>query len=159
MGSPQDLVQLNGELSYRLPRDFLIRTLLASQWAGEALIPGEQFGLGGWRSIRGLNERAVTGDNGMRFSVETWSPAIAQWYGIRFLAFVDLGIRDREDVQPGEVDTDTLSSAGVGARWQWKSSLTASLDYGHTIAEGEGPTAAAKDENGVKWHFNLYYRF
>ena len=29
----------------------------------------------------------------------------------------------------------------------------------HMIAEGEGPTAAAKDENGVKWHFNLYYRF
>ena len=122
--SDWDLLQLNGDVSYRLPRDFLLRTLFASQWAGEALIPGEQFGLGGWRSVRGFNERAVTGDNGMRVTFETWSPAVAQWYGIRFLVFVDLGIRDREDVQIGEVDTDTLSSAGLGARWQWNSSLT-----------------------------------
>ena len=157
--SDWDLLQLNGDFSYRLPQDFLLRTSLVSQWAGEALIPGEQFGLGGWRSVRGLNERAVTGDNGLLLSLETWSPAIADWYGVRFLVFIDWGIRDREDVQPGEVDTDSLSSAGLGVRWQWQSSLTASLDYGHTIAEGEGPTAGAKDEAGVKWHFNLYYRF
>ena len=157
--SDWDLIRLDGQFSYRLPEDYLLRTTMSAQWAGEALIPGEQFGLGGWRSVRGLDERAVTGDNGARFSVETWTPALVDWYGIRLLAFVDIGFRDREKVQLGEVDTDTLSSAGLGLRWNWQSALSASLDYGHMIAEGEGPTATAKDENGVKWHFNLYYRF
>lgn len=154
-----DALRINGNLSYKLPHNWLIRSTLDAQYAGEALIPGEQFGLGGWRSIRGLDERSVTGDNGLRTSFEAWTPNLPQVFGLRFLMFVDIGFRDREDPQAGEVDTDTLSSVGIGARWQWKNQLNASLDYGHTIAEGEGPTAAAKDEAGVKWHFNLYYRF
>lgn len=154
-----DALRINGNLSYKLPHNWLIRSTLDAQYAGEALIPGEQFGLGGWRSVRGLDERSVTGDNGLRTSFEAWTPNFPQVFGLRFLLFVDIGFRDREDPQAGEVDTDTLSSVGVGARWQWKNQLNASLDYGHTIAEGEGPTAAAKDEAGVKWHFNLYYRF
>ncbi|MGR8950495.1 MAG: ShlB/FhaC/HecB family hemolysin secretion/activation protein [Gammaproteobacteria bacterium] len=154
-----DAIRFNANITYQLPHEWLARGYLDGQLAGEALIPGEQYGLGGWRSVRGLDERSVTGDNGLRATVETWTPAITGLGGLRLIAFFDIGFRDRENPQAGEVNSDTLSSVGVGARWQWQEQLDVTLDYGHTIAEGEGPTASAKDEAGVKWHFNVFYRF
>ena len=154
-----DAVRFDGEAIYYLPRDWLLRGEFEGQWSDDALIPGEEFGLGGERSIRGMNERAVIGDSGYRVTAEVWSPPIPKTLGLRVLAFVDFGMLDRHKVQPGEVNTDTVSSAGMGLRWQWRKNLSVRLDYGHTLAEGEGATAEAPDEAGVKWHFNVLASF
>ncbi|MGR8920895.1 MAG: ShlB/FhaC/HecB family hemolysin secretion/activation protein [Gammaproteobacteria bacterium] len=154
-----DVVRFVGAATRVLPRGWLLRATADGQWAGEAMIPGEQFGVGGWRSVRGLDERAVTGDNGLRTSAEVWTPPIARLHGLRLLAFFDIGYREREDALPGEVESDTVSSAGMGLRWSWRNDLSVTLDYGHTLAEGEGATSAAPDIRGVKWHFNVFYNF
>ena len=109
--------------------------------------------------MRGLNERAVLGDSGFRLGVEVWTPQIPHTLGLRALAFVDYGFLNRNNVQPGEVHTDSLSSIGLGVRWQWQSNLSINLDYGHTIAEGEGATAGARDAHGVKWHFTVFMSY
>ena len=69
-----DAFRFNAQASYFLPRNWMLRAITDGQWAGEPVIAGEQFGLGGWRSVRGLNERVATGDNGLRFSAEVWTP-------------------------------------------------------------------------------------
>ena len=153
-----DVLRVNANLNYFLPRDWLLRTQLNAQWTNEPLVSGEQFGLGGERSIRGLDERAVLGDSGYRLGLELWTPPIPKTLGLRFLAFVDFGMLDRHDIQPGEVDTDTVSSAGLGLRWQWLNNVSVNLDYGHTLAEGEG-SFGGDDAYGVKWHFRVFVSY
>jgi hemolysin activation/secretion protein len=156
--SDWDAIRFNGAVTYYLPWDLLARMEISGQWANEPLISGEQFGLGGARSIRGLDERSVLGDSGFRLGTEVYSPPIPYSLGLRVIGFVDLGFIDRAEAQPGEIESDTVSSAGLGLRWQWRG-LSINLDYGHTLAEGEGLTAQADDAGGVRWHFNVFYIF
>ncbi len=153
-----DALRFDAAVNYFLPWDLLARFEVNGQWSNEPLIAGEQFGLGGARSIRGLDERVVLGDSGFRLGTEIWSPPIPYALGLRLLGFVDLGFIDRAEALPGEVESDTVSSAGLGLRWQWRG-LSVNLDYGHTLAEGEGLTALADDSYGVRWHFNVFYTF
>jgi hemolysin activation/secretion protein len=152
-----DAVRFNANLNYFLPKNWLLRTQLNGQWTNEPLISGEQFGLGGERSIRGLDERSVLGDSGYRVGVEIWTPPIPKTFGLRLLTFVDFGMLER--VGEDEVNNDTVSSAGLGLRWQWRTNLSVNLDYGHTIDGGERLTANGEDAAGVKWHFNVFYSF
>lgn len=127
-----------------------------AQWAGEALIPGEQLGLGGAHSIRGFEERAVAADNGVVASLELWAPAIARAPGLRLLGFVDAGYKDLERPLPGEDANDWLASAGVGARYTWRDNLSATLDYGRVLNHARG---TASDAGNSRWHLSVLYRY
>lgn len=151
------LMRFGANLSRELPHGFLGIANLSGQYSGETLIPGEQFGLGGERSIRGFEERTVSGDSGLQLNLEVWSPPFRQLPGLRFLAFVDVGHKIIEEPVDPQRRSDTLSSAGVGARFQWKDQLIVSVDYGHTLAEASGEEAS--DPGNVKTHFNIQYRF
>jgi len=59
------------------------------QCSADALISGEQFGLGGASSIRGTSERPISGGKGMLASLEVTTPEVAP--GLRVLGFVDAG--------------------------------------------------------------------
>ena len=148
--------RFGGAASRRLPYDFTGILRVTGQYTKEPLIRGEQFGIGGERTVRGFEERTVSGDKGLHTSIEVWTPEIAQLYGLRLLGFVDAG--HKRLVSPGvrQAETDTLSSAGFGARWQWQDQLFVTLDYGHAIANADGEAA---DEGYSKWHFNIQYRY
>ncbi len=137
-----------------LPGRWELRGRVDGQWAGETLIPGEQFGLGGAGSVRGFEERAVAGDNGAAASLELWSPGIPQLAGARLLGFVDAGVKDLERPAAGEEARDTLLGAGVGARWQWKENLSASLDYARVFDDAAGAGAG-----NTRWHLSVLYRY
>jgi len=47
-----------------------VAALLSAQASASALVPGEQFGLGGAQSVRGYDERELSGDRGAQLSVE-----------------------------------------------------------------------------------------
>ena len=51
---------------------------LDGQWSDEPLIPGEQFGIGGARSVRGYEEREASGDSGFFVSAELISKPTAR---------------------------------------------------------------------------------
>lgn len=153
-----DVLRVDANFNYFLPKNWLLRTQMTGQLSNEALISGEQFGLGGERSIRGLEERILLADSGYRLGIEMWSPAIPKTFGVRAIGFFDLGMLDRHKVQPGEPDADFVASAGLGLRWQWRTNLSVNFDYGHTVADGD-TVAGAAPVRGVKWHFNIFYTF
>ena len=150
------VIRVGGEAKYTLPKAFLISVKMDAQYGEEPLIPGEQFGLGGLYSLRGFEEREVTGDRGYRANVEVWSPALR--YQTRLGAFVDIGRGKRIDALPGEVVSETLVSAGFAMTWMWARRLSAGLYYGHVI---NGVSEAIPDrtrDGDDKLHFNLLYR-
>ncbi len=129
---------------------------VSGQYTNEPLIPGEQFGLGGERSVRGFEERTIAGDRALQLNLELWSPPLAQLYGLRFVGFIDAGHKSLVQPLAAQRSSDTISSGGVGARWQWRDQLLVSLDYGQPISNADGEAA---DRGNSKWHVNLQYRY
>lgn len=124
----------------------------AAQLADEPLIAGEQFGLGGARTVRGFYEREGAGDRGVRGSVELYAPRLAQSH--RLLAFFDFGRSTRIDALPGERTSERVGSVGFGWRAQpgrpW--SLSADLAY---VTEG-----TSTHRNGdTMLHISAVYSF
>ena len=144
-----DLLRGTAAVSLSLPAQWTVRGVLEGQFAGEALIPGEQFGLGGGNSVRGFSEREVSGDNGIRGSAELWSPAVMQ-DSLRLVFFADAGrVRFESLPAPGAARDDALVSIGAGLRWNWREHVALLLDMG-TVVEG---TAAR--QGGVRGHMNV----
>ncbi len=140
----------------QLPRGYSMVLKLNGQYSDEPLIAGEQFGVGGERSVRGFEERTVAGDQALVGNLELWSPAIDALYGLRVLGFLDAGYKKIVDPTTGQLPTDTLSSVGVGARWQWLDRVYVGLDYGQPLANADGE---ASDRGNSKWHFSLSCRY
>lgn len=125
-----------------------------AQLADEPLIAGEQFGIGGQNSVRGFEERELTGDKGYSVSLEVWAP---QYRSFSFLGFVDHGRIEREDPLPGELDSAGIASAGVGMRWRSpQRHWSVRVDAAHVI-DGSGPAGATQDGDS-RLHFTLVYR-
>lgn len=97
---------------------------LSGQVANDPLVPGEQFGIGGSGSVRGYQERELSGDSGVQASLELTTPKLG-WLGanadLRLLGFVDAGqISNQADTACRAGKTRcTLSSAGLGLRLGW----------------------------------------
>jgi len=140
--------------SHELPRKWLLNGALAGQYTGEPLISGEQFGVGGVNSVRGFEERGASGDKGLRGSLEVWTPSAPFMKNLRMLGFVDAGYVRTLKTAPGTLGSDTLLSAGVGLRWQWKNQINLQLDYGQSLRDAR--TAGA---GGTKVHLQLFYGF
>ena len=142
-----------GNFDYRLPQGWLLRGRADAQIAGEPLIPGEQFGLGGALSVRGYDEREISRDRGLFASLELWTrPLILDARGI---AFFDLGLGENEDEPVPELDkVFELSSLGVGLRWFVKNNLSVNADF--AVALHDAVDTSARD---TKVHFNVLLRF
>ncbi len=138
--------------SYSLPKGWLAVASLSGQYTDEALISGEQFGVGGINSVRGFEERAISGDRGVRFSLEAWTPPLK--YNIRLLGFMDSGYIRIVDASAGQIDKDTIVSLGLGLRWRWNDKLSVNFDYGHEVN-----AARIANAGGVKSHISIFYRF
>ncbi len=149
-------IRVGGEARYNLPKKYMLAVKINAQEADEPLIPGEQFGLGGLYSLRGFEEREVTVDRGYRANVELWSPLLP--YQTRLGVFVDIGHGKRFNALPGEVESETLSSAGLAATWLWKKRLSAGFYFGHVL-DGVSETIPDRSRDGdEKFHFNVLYR-
>ncbi|MBW1796894.1 MAG: ShlB/FhaC/HecB family hemolysin secretion/activation protein [Deltaproteobacteria bacterium] len=150
-----DAFRFGADLDYTLPKNWQLRSRFAGQVANEPLISGEQFGLGGAHSVRGFDEREISGDNGYQFNFEVWTPPIV--HNVRLLAFFDTGRRNLDDPHPGQVAGESISSIGMGLRWYWKSYLSISLDAAHVLngINGDDVTKTGDD----KVHFNVFVRF
>jgi hemolysin activation/secretion protein len=130
------------------------------QFSPDALISGEQFGLGGSTSVRGTGERPISGDSGLLFSTELTTRELAP--GLRLLGFVDAGwLSNRNPNGNPKPANDSLSSAGVGLRYTLPS-WTVSADFGRVIGGSTLPfvTGSGLPQSGdQKLHVNLSARF
>jgi hemolysin activation/secretion protein len=139
---------------------WLVSARTQMQWSADALISGEQFGLGGSTSVRGTAERVIAGDSGLSTTLELSSPEWAS--GLRALAFVDAGwiANHNAELNSAKVSRDQLSSAGVGLRYgRGQFALTA--EWGRVI-NGSTPNdsnPAAPKAGDAKLHVSLSARF
>src|SRR5262249_56794921 len=99
-GATADYGYARGEVRREtiLPGRFSLYNRIAGQYSPQKLVPSETFGLGGFATVRGYNERVVNGDGGFLISTEIRTPAIVlsnltrkenarDW--IMLLAFID----------------------------------------------------------------------
>jgi hemolysin activation/secretion protein len=102
------------------------------QLANEALVPLEQFGLGGLGSVRGYRQDALLSDNGLFASAELRIPIIRipKWNSILQVApFVEVGTTWNSSGRANP-ESNTLASTGLGLLWRTGDRFTARFDWG-----------------------------
>jgi hemolysin activation/secretion protein len=126
---------------------------LRGQYANETLIPGEQFGVGGNGSVRGLRDREASGDKGHTLNLEVRGPQLLE--GLKPFAFYDQGYRKHVSPVPGIVSEDHASSIGLGLNWSVQRGLEVSATYANVLNGIANGTPKGHD----KFYFTLFYRF
>jgi hemolysin activation/secretion protein len=115
------------------------RAALSGQYTSDALVPGEQFGLGGPDTVRGYLLREVTNDRGYAAQLELYTPNVSPMinlpdaYRARLLAFYDFGSVKRNDALPGEEEGKFIASAGVGLRMTYSKSVSLRMDVAQIL--------------------------
>lgn len=138
----------------RLPAGWLMNANGRAQYASEPLISGEQYGLGGANSLRGLEERSVIGESGVSLSLEVWSPELRK--GLRALGFVDMGHVRRNGPAPGSAARESLISAGLGLRYTIDTRGSVALDYGRVVRAGG---SAGTEQGSDRLHVSVLLQF
>lgn len=133
-----------------LPAGFGLAARVSAQYSPHALVPGEQFGIGGGGSamggiisVRGYREREVVGDYGTSFNLEGLGPDFAKWVNsesvsIRPLIFFDFGWAGNNLHTPCNADGSSCTLAGVGGGFRFSigKRLYGRLDLGHALIDG-----------------------
>jgi hemolysin activation/secretion protein len=133
-----------------------------AQWSPDALISGEQLGLGGASTLRGTDERPISGDSGLSGTLELTTPEVHP--GLRFLGFVDAGwLRNHTPTpnpNPSKPARDQLASVGLGLRYQ-AGLVALSAEWGRIVTGSDvaaiNPSAPRAGDS--KLHVNLSLRF
>lgn len=139
--------------------DWLLRSALNAQYSSDALVSGEQFGLVGSTAVRGFRERAIAADKGYYGSIEIYTPELAPGSvtgSLRLLAFYDFGGGSFNKVPPGLTSKDTVSSAGLGVRYNLDRQASLRFDTARVIDGGPEGTAQAGSWRG---HVNFSMGF
>lgn len=148
---------------FAFPNDVQLRAVTAGQWTRDALIPGEQFGLGGWESVRGMREREASNDRGLRASLEVYSPDLSSAMSIpngrlRLLAFYDWGYLSQNfkhaTVCAPAACRFSASSIGFGMRLTLPQGFSMRLDY----AQMYDPAIIGNRGDG-RLHFGMAFAF
>ena len=106
-------------------------------------MPTEQYGLGGYNTVRGYDERSANGDNAYVFNTELRTPpgSIFKIFGnqevddsIQFLAFFDYGFVGNIQPVPGSLEqTVFLMSIGPGVRYNIDRFVSVRFDWGFQL--------------------------
>lgn len=134
---------------------WLLRLNVEGQYATVPLISGEQFGVGGSRSVRGYNEREILGDRGIGLSFEAGQNV--EGTNLRWLVFYDVAQTEYvEDFGTGVSQSliQDAASIGGGVRWSWNRYFNASADLAQVL-EDFGDT----ESGDIKLHFNMTYQY
>jgi hemolysin activation/secretion protein len=112
---------------------------LNMQYTEDALIPGEQFGIGGVGTVRGYLPREASNDRGYSAQFELYTPNFADKVGLddkwrtRLVGFYDFGSVSRNKVLPGEQAGKFLASAGIGLRLSFGKSVSLRVDLAQIL--------------------------
>ena len=103
-----------------------------AQLSSRVLVPLEEFGLGGQRSVRGYRQNVLLTDNAVFASAEVRLPILraSKVEGLLQLApFIDFGVGWNSS--GGTVaGSNTLLGIGLGLQWQMSDRFFARVDYG-----------------------------
>lgn len=135
---------------------------LAGQWTeSQPLLSSEQFALGGRRYGRAYEAAELVGDRGLALRLEPRYAAPSAWPGLRayqLLAFYDLGEVSKVGAHaPGTPASQTLASAGLGARLYLVDNITAQLEAAWPLTKAVA--SAPQDGKAVRLLGSLVVRF
>lgn len=133
-------------------RDWTLQTTLIGQQSRYSLIAGEQLGIGGSFDVRGYDQRETGADSGQIVKFETTTPA---WQGVNLFAFFDYGHGQLQNTAPGQVKDWSLSSTGIGARFQWREYVLGNLAFANALKTADTGSTHAGDS---RIHFNVIYK-
>jgi len=134
---------------FRLPWDAAILLSGQIQQADSNLMPSESFGIGGYDTVRGYDQRSANGDNAYLGNIELRTPPISFWQiagagealdQLVFLAFLDYG-----QVLQYSSDTTTsenwhLMSVGPGLRYNIGPNFNVRFDWGFQLQQAPAGT-------------------
>lgn len=136
--------KFNLNRTFILPYKFTLSGNFNGQLASSALMPTEQYGLGGYNTVRGYDERSANGENAYVFNTELRTPpgSIFKIFGnqevddtFQFLAFFDYGFTG--NIQPPSNATTQqqfwLMSVGPGLRYNIDRFLSVRFDWGFQL--------------------------
>ena len=128
------------------------------QLSADALIPVEQFSLGGNATVRGYRQDALLTDNGFLMSAEMRLPiaTVPSVKGILQLTpFIDLGVGWNTDKE--STDFNTLIGTGLGLLWEMEDRLTTRIDWGIPLVNND-ENKDTLQENGLylRLEYNLF---
>ena len=133
--------KLNLKRGFVLPLNFSLTGAFNGQITTSNLMPTEQYGLGGYNTVRGYDERVANGDNAWVVNVEFRTPpgSIAKIFDnqeiedrIQFLGFFDYGFVGFNNAQPGQSST-YLMGVGPGLRYNIDRFLSIQFDWGFQL--------------------------
>jgi hemolysin activation/secretion protein len=156
--------RLNLERDTALPLGF---TWILKGWfqaSSQRLLPSEEFALGGYATVRGYDERVVSGDNGWVVNNELRTPpfSLLNFFRIhdasdhlQFLGFFDYGAEQVLDINPsdGTDPNKTLYSIGAGLRYTIAANFSLRFDYGFPLTQKE------LNEQNSRAHFGVLLSF
>lgn len=125
-------------LTHYFSQWFQYNLFLRGQLASANLLPSEEYGIGGYDTVRGYQEREANGDDALNINFEF---ATAPFQIIRrfckdqmqLLAFFDYGSAYIHTTASGEKRGAYLYSVGPGLRYQLGTYISARLDWGFQL--------------------------
>ena len=157
-----------GFTNVNLPAGFGISTRVLAQYSPHALVPGEQFGIGGggsamggFISVRGYREREIVGDYGASFNIEGLGPDFAkivnsESLSLRPLGFFDFGWAGNNHQAPCDAQGSSCEIAGVGGgiRFAIGKKFSGRLDFGHALMDGNQKAAGtSRGHLAINFHY------
>lgn len=157
-----------GFTNWNLPAGFGLSTRVLAQYSPHALVPGEQFGIGGggsamggFISVRGYREREIVGDYGASFNIEGLGPDFAkivhsESLSLRPLIFFDFGWTGNNHDAPCRAQGTSCEIAGVGGgiRFAIGKKFTGRLDFGHALMDGNQKAAGtSRGHLAINFHY------
>lgn len=134
--------------------DLLLLVRTDMQLSDSPLVSLEQFGLGGFETVRGYGQDEILSNNGALFSTELRLPIlrVPEVQGVlQVTPFFDIGTAwNNPDL---DLDPSTLVGVGFGLLWQQRD-FSARLDWGIPLVTVDGDNRTWQ-ENGI--YFSLIY--
>lgn len=122
--------------TYRTKNRYTFKGMFRGQLATGAIPVAEQFGLGGYNTVRGYYEQQVVADDAAVVNFEAYTPEIS-FFKIKdafsFLVFADYGFGYNYKILAPEFRRLNLLGAGAGLRYDIQPYFTSRLDYGVQI--------------------------
>ena len=159
--------RMNLERITRLPWEFSWRASGSYQVSDGNLLPGPQMGLGGAYTIRGYEERFVSGSEGFMVINELRLPSFSPggWLDrtardeMQILGFFYYGETSNPKLQPGEDPHRVLMSSGVGMRYQVSRFLSVRFDYGWQLTDPNRGLSLGRKVPDSRGHISAVFSF
>lgn len=158
-GAKHTWVYFRGGLAYlqKLPKEFSIFWLNRGQISSQNLLPSEQYGIGGYDTVRGYEQRELNKDTALLSSLELRTPYLpviknwcAKWRdGIQLRGFIDWGWGTDHIASIPHHNTNYLLGAGPGMTYFYDRYLSVRFDVGFKLHRDHF------DGGSPMYHFSL----